>query len=301
MDSGSRRRDRLIQPYRWYMEQVAQPAYPTIPSEVLAVAPTRRRRPVVVDANSLIEDALWRARTGFSALTLLAEQHLVSVVAPVHVAREVREHLPRVAARNGCRNAIEVFETVHLPLIQVVELPSELPADARVAGVAVRDADDAPLAHLAALLAPAVVLTRDRHLTREGFGEEDWLTTILLLRRLVELDKMFYGVSRFVSLGMYLSGLGLTSLLRRLAQSRAALGLAIGLVLGGALWFRTQLRRRGRGLGTSISSAGAHGGGDDPDAGGPGLGRGGAPGPAGASCPSSQRRIRRRSVSDRAR
>jgi len=198
---------------------------------------------VVVDANSLIEDALWRAQTGFSALTYLAEEQLISVVAPAHVAAEVREHLPAVAARTGCESAIEVFEMAHLPLIHVVELPSELPADARVAGVAMRDADDAPLAHLATLLAPAVVLTRDRHLTREGFGDGDWLTTILLLRRLAELDTMFYGGSRFVWLfSIYLPGLGVTSLVRRLARSRIALGLALGLELGGAVWFRNQLR-----------------------------------------------------------
>jgi len=216
--------------------------FPGLPGEVLAVNPSRRRQPVVVDANALIEDVLWRARTGYSALTILAEQKLVSVVAPPHVVAEVREHLPEIAARKGCAVAIEVFEAVHLPIVRCVDLPGELPSDARVRGVAMRDADDAPLEHLATLLAPAVVLTRDRHLTREGFGQGDWLTTMLLVRRLVELDQMLYGGSRFVWLSMYLPGLGLTALIRRLAQSEIASGLALGLLVGGLLWFRRQLR-----------------------------------------------------------
>jgi hypothetical protein len=88
-----------------------------------------------------------------------------------------------------------------------------------------------------------VVLTRDRHLTREGFGDGDWLTTMLLLRRLAELDTMFYGGSRFIWLFcIRLPGLGLTRLIRRLAQSRIALGFVLGLIVGSVLWLREQLR-----------------------------------------------------------
>ena len=38
------------------------------------------------------------------------------------------------------------------------------------------------------LLAPSVVLTRDGHLTDAGMGQPDWLTTVLVLMRLAELD-----------------------------------------------------------------------------------------------------------------
>ena len=213
--------------------------------QVLTKPPWARRHPVVVDANALIEDVLWRAHTGFSSLTFLGEQQLVAVVAPAHVDTEVREHLPMVVARTGrcsVELAVEVFETVHLPLIRFVDLPEEPPPDARVAGVALRDADDAPLAHLATLLAPSVVLTRDRHLTLEGFGQMDWLTTILLLRRLVELDTILWGGSRLVWLSLYLPVLGVGGLARRMARSEVALGLTLGLVVGVALWFRPQLR-----------------------------------------------------------
>lgn len=225
-------------------ETAAVTDFPTIPPDVLALAPSRRRRPVVVDANALIEDVLWRSRTDFSALTFLGQMELAALVAPVHVLDEVREHLPAVALRTGCpvELAVEVFETVHVPLMRFVEVPRELPEDSRVADVASRDADDVPLAYLATLVAPAVVLTRDRHLTRAGFGQSDWLNTILLLRRLAELDAMVWGGSRLAWLSLYLPALAARGFARQLMRSEVALGLTFGLIVGAGLYLRPQLR-----------------------------------------------------------
>jgi hypothetical protein len=171
-------------------------------ARVLERPPWARRHPVVCDANALIEDVLRRARTDFTAMTFLAEHELAALVMPAPVEAEVREHLPAVAARTDCpaELAMHVWETVPRQLVRVVELPDavEFPGDPRVAAVALRDGDDAPLAHLATLLAPCVVLTRDCHLTDEGFGQANWLTTVLLLKRLAELEALVFGGSRFV-------------------------------------------------------------------------------------------------------
>jgi hypothetical protein len=217
------------------------------PADVLARPPWMRRHPVAVDACVLIPDVLRRTRADFSALTFVGEQKLAALVAPTHIDAKVREHLPEVAARKGCsvELAIHVWETVHRPLIRFVDLPSELPRDQRVAAVAQRDDEDGPLAHLAVLLAPCVVLTGDGDLTRHGIGQDDWLATILLLKRLSELDAALWGGSRFAGLALYLPALAVGSAGRFLLQSELALGATIGMAIGAVLYLRPELRAAG--------------------------------------------------------
>jgi hypothetical protein len=111
-----------------------------------------------------------------------------------------------------------------------------------VTAVALRDGDDAPLAHLALLLAPCVVLTRDRHLTDEGIGQSDWLNTLLILKRLAELDAMIWGGSQFVAVCLYLPWLAISGLGRQLMRFELALAAVIGIGIGSALFLRPQLR-----------------------------------------------------------
>jgi hypothetical protein len=195
----------------------------------------------------LIEDVLRRARTGFTALTWLGQQHLAVLVAPAHIDAKVREHLPAVAARTGCsvELARHTWNTVYRPLIRFIDLPDAFPPDHRVAAVAHRDEEDGPLAHLAVLLGPCVVLTSDGHLTSEGIGDADWLTAVLLLKRFSELDAMVSGGGQFAWVSLRLLGLGMSSIGRRLMQSELALGATIGVVLGSAFFLRPQLRTVG--------------------------------------------------------
>jgi len=210
--------------------------------EAINTPPWMRRRPVVVDANALIEDVLRRTRSDFSAMTFLGKE-LASLVAPTYIDAEVLEHLPDVAEQTGCSAdlAVSVYEQVHRPLVRFVEMPM-LSHDPRVHAVAQVDRDDAQLAHLATLLAPAIVLTKDHHLTSAGIGDPDWLTTLLLLGELAELDTMLWGGSRAAWLSLYLPGLAVGAVGRQIARSEVILGIAIGIVISALIYGRPRLR-----------------------------------------------------------
>lgn len=211
-----------------------------------------RRHPVVVDTNALIEDVLRRARSDFSAMTFLGRQ-LATLVAPTYVDAEVLEHLPEVAEQTGCATdlALSIYERVHRPLIRFVEMPA-LANDARVLAVARADSDDAQLAHLATLLGPAVVLTKDRHLTGAGIGDPDWLTTLHLLGELAELDGLLWGGSRAAWLSLYLPGIAVGAVGRQLARSNLLVGLVIGITVGALVYFRNQVRPAAEGAWTRV-------------------------------------------------
>jgi hypothetical protein len=203
-----------------------------------------RRHPLPVDANTLMEDVLRRTRTDFTALTFVGEHKLAALLAPTHIDAKVREHLPGVAARTGCsvELAMHVYDVVHGRLVRFVDLPHELPNDQRVAAVAQRDAEDVPLAHLAMLVAPCVVLTGDGDLTDSGIGQPDWLNTVLMLKRLAELDAAVWGGGRFAGFGLYLPAVAIGGIGRQLLQSEFALGAAIGIAAGAAMYMRPQVR-----------------------------------------------------------
>jgi predicted nucleic acid-binding protein len=223
---------------------------------VLDRAPSSRRHPVVVDANAVIEDVLRRTRSSFTAMTFVAMREWAVLAAPTHVDAEVREHLPQVATETGCsvELAVHVWETVHRSLIRFVDVPGAS-RDERVLAVARRDSDDAPLAHLAMLLAPSVVLTRDRHLTHEGIGQADWLTTIHLLGQLAELDALIWGGGRLAWLSVYLPALAVGGLGHQLMRSELALGLVIGVAVGAGLYLRPQMRAAATNAWTRVGPA----------------------------------------------
>jgi hypothetical protein len=191
----------------------------------------------------VIEDVLRRTRTDVTALTFIGAQRLGLLVAPPQIDAEVCERLPEVAQRTGCsvKLAQAMYEAIHRPLIRFVDVP-DLSIDERVAAVAKRDSDDAPLAYLATLLAPLIVLTSDSHLIAEGIGHGDWLKTILLLRDLAQIDAMLWSGGRVAWLGVDLPMRAGDIVVRQLARSEVAQGLALGLVVGAVLYLRPQLR-----------------------------------------------------------
>jgi predicted nucleic acid-binding protein len=210
---------------------------------VLERPPSMRRHPVVVDANVLIEDVLRYARTGASTLTFLGEQEVAVLLAPTHIGAKVRQHLPRVAAQTDCPldKALEAWEGVHARLLRLVDLPPSI-TDERAMVVASKDPEDGPLAQLAALVAPAVVLTRDKHLTRAGIGQADWLSTVLVLSELARIEESLWNGSRAFYLSLFLPARAIFAICQQVARSEVATGLVLGLAVGAALFLRQELK-----------------------------------------------------------
>jgi len=216
-----------------------------VSAEIISRPPWHRRHPVVLDTTVLIADVLKRSGTTFTALTYLAERELISIVAPRHVEDEVFRRLPKGALetnRDPAR-ALETLMSVYLPLIRFVDLTTDLLDEPGVIRVAKRDGSDAPLAHLATLLSPCLVLSCDNDLAASGFGSgENWLADVLLLGDLTELDAMVWGGGMTAYLAVALPSYGLWKLLSLLARSKVGLGVAGAIAIGGAIWFRPQLR-----------------------------------------------------------
>jgi predicted nucleic acid-binding protein len=202
---------------------------------------------VVADANALIQDALWYARSSSSVLTSLADSGPIALLAPEHVEHEVQRHLPRAARDVGldAAAAVAVWEQVHRPLLRFVRMPREETVDARVEVVARRDPDDVPVAQLAVLVAPCLVLTRDRDLLDAGIGEQQWVDALHLANRLAELELMLWGGVQSLHISTVLVGLGIRKVASLLARSDVALGLAAGAAAFAVVEFRDAMRERG--------------------------------------------------------
>lgn len=225
------------------------------PGDLFSKPPDRRRQPVVVDANALIEDAVYRTDHEWSALSALARSDQVTLLAPAQIDAEVYKHLPRVAGMTGRNStlAVSMWEEHYRPFIRFVDVSAGLLADAGAAAVAEADVDDAPVMALARFVGPALVVTRDKHITRAGTGESDWLTGLHLLGGLTELDAKLWGGAQAAWLTVSLPAVGLHELGKLLARNPWALGA----MLGAGLFLVTEVRpdlRRGVGtLGQRIA------------------------------------------------
>jgi hypothetical protein len=97
---------------------------------------------VIADANALIADAMRRTRGLFNILPFLAERGLIRLLTSEHIDEKVYARLPE-----ACRNAhvdlaaaTHAYETVHRPLLRLVDVGEWMLDDRRVRSVRLADA-----------------------------------------------------------------------------------------------------------------------------------------------------------------
>jgi len=222
----------------------ALPGLPeTSAAELFALRPRGHRPTVVADANALISDAMRRSRGDFSLMPFLAERGLIRLVTAEHIDEKVYARLPE-----ACRNAHadigaarDAYETFHRPLLRFVDVGDLMAHDERVGAVAVADEEDAPVAQLGVLLAPAMVLTQDTDLLDAGIGVSEWAKALKQLKELIELDQMMWAGAEGVILTGGLTFYGFRGLRRMLFRSELALGFVLASAALGYI-YRDQLR-----------------------------------------------------------
>jgi len=148
-----------------------------------AAARAEHVRPVVIDANVLVEEVTRRlphvvdgvdvqpARS--SALADALSAGAVRLYGKADVVEEVMRHLSDVTTLKprGVGAAISLLESEYLSRMRVVDVSTVVIDDPWLRRVAERHEADEPTARLACLLAPAYVLTRDKDLLANHFGE----------------------------------------------------------------------------------------------------------------------------------
>ena len=199
---------------------------------------------VIADANALIADAMRRTRGLFNILPFLAERGLIRLLTSEHIDEKVYARLPE-----ACRNAhvdlaaaTHAYETVHRPLLRLVDVGEWMLDDRRVRSVRLADAEDVPVAQLGVLLAPSLVLTRDPHLLDAGVGERDWADALVVMKELIELEEMMWGSAQAMVLTGRLAALSVTEFVRFLGRSEVALAITIGLAIAIGWEFCRDLR-----------------------------------------------------------
>jgi hypothetical protein len=135
---------------------------------------------LVLDTGVIYNDIVRRLRNPGKPGVLLgsARKGATVLLAADHVYDEVYDSLRKAHARRAVTHeaVTACFEREYLPQLRFVSMPL-WPLSPRVLRVGVRDADDAPTASLALLVAPCLVFAIDRHLVDAGFGvAEQWLT-----------------------------------------------------------------------------------------------------------------------------
>jgi hypothetical protein len=194
-------------------------------------------QPVVVDANVLVSDVFYAAlHNGQSALLDLARFGSGRLFTSAHVYGKVYERLPKLAltgaGRNRLDSAMRTWETEYLPRVRFVQVPDGLLTSPKVA--AVPDAEDRPVAALAFLLAPSVLLSEDTHLYGLGLAGSDWRPVAVAGRELAIPQEAGVG-ALLGSQVLYTAGSGIWGWLRaepsrlRVALLIAAAGAAYGI------------------------------------------------------------------------
>jgi hypothetical protein len=130
--------------------------------------------PVILDASAIIDDLLYRTgpRPPASALTVAMLLGVVRVLGKPDVIEEVERNLSEVAARQGRDLATmrAMLAADYLPRLRLVDLAGISFEHDGLARLAHEDASDEPSARLNLLLDPALLLTADPDLLRNGFG-----------------------------------------------------------------------------------------------------------------------------------
>jgi hypothetical protein len=207
-------------------------ALPRSKVEMVRLLPEYRRHPVIADANVLFQDTQRYAKTGFTALTFLAQHDVITLLTSEHVYRRLPEIM---AERKGGSSAQkEVWRDIYVPLIRFVEVPASMCAGHPQID-AVVDEEDRPFARLAIATAPSLLLTRDHHLGDVGLGTSEWADALTILGDLVELDVSLYGGAHTALVVARVMGLLVQALWRAAASqpllSIAAAGIGVLLLL----------------------------------------------------------------------
>lgn len=228
----------------WTSHSQAVTVVPRAPVDLFTLRPRRHRPAVLADANALIEDAIRRSRGRPSLMPFLAERQLIRLVTAEHIDEKVYARLPEACAHTGAdlAAATSAYETLHRPLLRLVSIGDLMADDARVGAVALADAEDAPLAQLAVLLAPALVLTQDHHLLDAGIGEQAWGDALVQVKELIELDRMMWAGADGVVLSGVVTVHGVGGLVQLLRRSELVLGIILGLSIAFGYQYRHQLR-----------------------------------------------------------
>lgn len=207
--------------------------------------------PVVVDADVLIRDIQYALRAGHLPSRLRSASRDYSLVTGVslfatqEVFSEAIRHLADVAERVSVSES-EVRLTWNrevVPKVRVVEIDERTVTDSRVAKVRELHASDAPTAALAALLAPAVLLTDNRkHFAPFGMPSTK---SDVIAKDTVTLSQFGLGV-RGAELFSTVGGIGAVDVSKKaithLGKDGAAL---VGLLAAAGLWlFMTSTRGR---------------------------------------------------------
>jgi hypothetical protein len=146
----------------------------SMPAKEAASFRAQHAWPVILDASAVIDDILYRTgpRGPSSALTVAM---LVGVVRPLgkpDLVDEVARNLPGVAQREGrdLGTMQAMLEADYVPRLRLVDLAGIAFDHPGLARLAREDPSDESSARLNILLEPALLLTTDPDLLRNGFG-----------------------------------------------------------------------------------------------------------------------------------
>jgi hypothetical protein len=129
------------------------------------------QRPVVIDANVLIEDAMRLSAGRHCALQLAAQIGTARFFAPPQILSEVVRNLPEACgSKHDPKVVLAIIRDRYLPYLSIVNVADISMADPRVASLRTRHAPDVAYAVLALVLAPSVLFTNDRDILDQGLG-----------------------------------------------------------------------------------------------------------------------------------
>lgn len=130
------------------------------------------QRPVVIDANVLIEDALRRTSGRHCSLQFAAETGTARLLAPPQLLPEVMKNLPEACGvKHDPDTVLATIRERYLPYLRIVDVAGLSIDDPRVDALRQRHAEDVAYAVLALLLSPSVLLTNDRDILDQGLGD----------------------------------------------------------------------------------------------------------------------------------
>jgi len=204
--------------------------------------------PLVVDADVLIRNLEYAVKKDYAPALLGQASGTyslftgVALFATPQVVEETERHLPEIVARTGNRDEVaRVWGEMFLPRIRVVPVDMGEIADQRIDGVTALHPNDAPTAALAALLAPAVLLTDNRkHFLPFGLDETKTDAVAIDAFAVGELRAGLQAASIVPRVSAIAAVEGSKKLVRALGPE---ITLIIGLILIGAFaWYLTTQR-----------------------------------------------------------